>query len=444
MKIPEKPKGLEELINNYRKNRNFIKIISENFFNDGVISYDHWDKIRFKKNENYNPEEIWLSIKFKRHINYNKIHLLSKDNKSFIFSTPYIIQKKLNHLDKECGGSISTSNYINDSHIPKNYFIHSLFEEAISSSQLEGASTTRKVAKKMLENKLQPRNKDEQMISNNYDAMNFIKENKDEALTTNLILELHKIITKDTLDNKKFEGKFRLDDEVKVVDTEGNVLFNPPSFNKLEELVNQLCIFTNTDSSKEEFLVHPIIKGIIIHFYLAYLHPFEDGNGRTARALFYWFMAKQEYWILEYVSISRVIKEAPAQYAKAYLHTETDDNDLTYFIINQLDVIINSIEKLHEYLEKKIHNISSAVELIQKSDKFRDKLNSRQLTLIKHASKHPNFVYTIKAHENYHFVTYQTARNDLLMLSDDFNLFKKAKSGKNFIFISPDDITELL
>lgn len=43
---------------------------------------------------------------------------------------------------------------------------------------------------------------------------------------------------------------------------------------------------------------------------IAYMHPFVDGNGRTARALFYWYMLKSGYWLTEYLSISRVIAKS--------------------------------------------------------------------------------------------------------------------------------------
>jgi Fic family protein len=94
--------------------------------------------------------------------------------------------------------------------------------------------------------------------------------------------------------------------------------------------------------------VHPVVRAILIHFMLGYDHPFYDGNGRTARALFYWSLARSGYWLMEYVSISRLLRQAPAQYARAYRHTETDDNDTTYFIVHQLEVIQQAIAALHE------------------------------------------------------------------------------------------------
>ncbi|MGE3318812.1 MAG: hypothetical protein AB7I18_05910, partial [Candidatus Berkiella sp.] len=74
--------------------------------------------------------------------------------------------------------------------------------------------------------------------------------------------------------------------------------------------------------------------------------------------------------------------------------------------------------------------------------KLKGKLNYRQLALIKHAMKHPGFVYTIVEHQNSHGIVYDTARLDLTELSDKFNFLDKEKEGKGFVFRSPADLTK--
>lgn len=83
---------------------------------------------------------------------------------------------------------------------------------------------------------------------------------------------------------------------------------------------------------------------------IGYDHPFVEGNGRTARALFYWSLARSGYWLMEYISISRLLKQAPAQYGSAYMYSETDENDTTYFILHQISIIERAIDALYEYL----------------------------------------------------------------------------------------------
>src|SRR5205814_10028127 len=58
-------------------------------------------------------------------------------------------------------------------------------------------------------------------------------------------------------------------------------------------------------------IFHPMVRSMILHFWLAYDHPFVDGNGRTARALFYWSMLRNGYWMFEYITISKIILSGP-------------------------------------------------------------------------------------------------------------------------------------
>lgn len=165
-------------------------------------------------------------------------------------------------------------------------------EEAIASSQMEGASTTRKVAKDMLRKQLKPKNKGQQMIYNNYVTIQYLVENQSKDFSVEQLKEIQRLITHNTLTNKEYEGSFRTSDDVMVIDgITGEIAHTPPSHQKVEQWIAELCDFANNDN--EEVFIHPIIKGIIIHFMLAYIHPFVDGNGRTARSLVYWYMIKK-------------------------------------------------------------------------------------------------------------------------------------------------------
>ncbi|MGE3319092.1 MAG: Fic family protein, partial [Candidatus Berkiella sp.] len=382
--------------------------------------YLHWDKLRFlPPPEELTSEQWWAGIKYARRQIYKNINISDPKGKPFVFSYSDKIMGDLHWLDQNASGMVGTSQPILNSQMKNTYLIRSLIEEAINSSQLEGASTTWVVAKEMLRQKRKPSDKDEQMIYNNYVAMQFIGEIKQEKLTPEMLLELQKILTENTLEDKNHSGCFRTaHEDVKVVDHRGEILHVPPSAELLPQRINDLCNFAN-EVAKDIF-VHPIIKAIVLHFFLAYEHPFVDGNGRTARALFYWSMAQQNYWLMEYISISKIIKKAPIKYGKAYLYTETDENDITYFIEHQLMVIKQAINDLYVYIDEKTKEIESAEALFASTSKLKGKLNYRQLALIKHAMKHPGFVYTIVEHQNSHGIVYDTARLDLTELSDMF------------------------
>jgi Fic family protein len=215
------------------------------------------------------------------------------------------------------------------------------------------------------------------------------------------------------------------------------VLYRPPLAELIPDRVSELVNFAN--SGDEESFVHPVIKAVILHFMLSYEHPFVDGNGRTARALFYWYMSRTGYWLIEFLSISKVIKNSPSSYARAFLYVETDGNDLTYFLHHQCDVILKSLRTLYDYLLEKTKELRKTEQILR--GPIQKVLNHRQVALIAHALKNPNQLYDIQSHQTSHRISYQTARTDLLHMAD-LGLLSKFKRGKAYVFQSPSNIAE--
>jgi Fic family protein len=146
---------------------------------------------------------------------------------------------------------------------------------------------------------------------------------------------------------------------------------------------------------------------------------------------------------MEFVSISRILKHAPAQYTRSYLYTETDENDVTYFVLHQLRVILRAIQELLEYLRKKSDEHRELEALVRRSTKLQHELNHRQIALINRALKNPGAIFTVASHRGAHNVTYDTARTDLLKLSE-LALLQKSKRGRAFIFLVPPEIRTTL
>ncbi len=303
----------------------------------------------------------------------------------------------------------------------------------MTSSQLEGASTTRVVAKEMLRTGRQPRDRSEAMIFNNYHAMHKIRQWYDEPLSPERILEIHRIICGDTLDDLTCSGRFRHPDEpIRVYDpNDGVLLHDPPPAEELPARLGRLCAFAN-DQTSGTFL-HPIVRAICLHFQIGYDHPFVDGNGRVARALFYWAMGRSGYWLSEFLSISSVLRKDPKQYALAYLWTEDDEGDLGYFVDHQLRVLEQAVEGFRGYLKRKREESERAKSLLKTNSKLAILLNHRQKALLLHALRNPNRFYRIAEHQGIHQVSYQTARNDLLDLAD-MHFLQKVREGKTFAF----------
>lgn len=400
-------------------------------------SYPYWEKWKYLAKEwDYDPKKLWSAVKVLRRAG-KVIYFNGVGNSGMLINIPSVMQQQLHELDLNLGGSLHTSDLI-PSEEKQRYLVSSLMEEAIASSQLEGAATTRKLAKEMLESDRKPRNHSEQMIVNNYAAMQWIVKHKKVDLTPDLILQLHKVITDHTLRASDDEGAFRKDDDVKIVDVQtGTVLHTPPSYKHLDELMNEFCLFAN-DQRKEYFFLHPITKSIILHFLIGYVHPFADGNGRTARALFYWYLIKKGYWLIEYMSVSRTILRSKAQYARAYQYTELDENDLTYFVLYNLKAIRISLEDLKKYIERKNKEKNEILGLLRNTD-----YNDRQIVVLQELLNNKKNIYTVVEIENRFGVSNQTARNDLNHLVKKGILMSR-KSGKTIQFLSTGNIEEKL
>lgn len=401
--------------------------------------YLHWDK--FKRIYIKNTEFSWLLTKMSRQ---SLMNVISLDGYSFSFCVPDSLQSLLHFIDKNSGGSVGISNLAGMSKTEQNQFLLKslVMEEAITSAQLEGAVTTRKVAKEMLETERKPKTKDEMMILNNYRLMQQAIRLKNEPLTPELILSLHQTVTNQAIENNAISGEFRQDDDVYIADYDGNRIHQPPSFTQIESLMTAYCNFANTDHNGENnAFIHPVIKAIMLHFLMGYIHPFGDGNGRTARALFYWFMLKSGYWLFEYISISRLLKEAPVKYARSYLYTETDDLDVTYFIYYQAEIIKRAIHDLERYISDKQSRFREFIAII--ASYTQAKLSARQIQILQKAVKETGHIFTAKEVSNEFDVAENTARKDLNRLLE-LNLLGQIKLGQTLGYISPNDLIERL
>lgn len=433
MKKPELPPNVTQLSKS--DNESFFNLLSDNTtlteIFDSEKDYPYWEKFKYKVKEiKYPSEVLWRFAKIQRERTAHKLKISEVAGFNFKYNTSGSkILELLHQFDLHLGGVLEGASIIPDNE-KERFLISSLMEEAIASSQLEGAATTREDAKKMLREKRKPKDHSERMILNNYLTIKEIIKLKYEKLTPELIQKIHAIITCDTLENKSNEGKFRENNNVNVVDDiTGEIFYTPPSHENLKQLMEDYCSFAN--SKNEKLFIHPIVRGIILHFLIGYIHPFVDGNGRTARAIFYWYLITQGYWLIEFMSISRIIVKSPAQYAKAYLYSEYDENDLTYFIDFNLKSMDLALKSLKEYIGRKLYEKRQFTQLILKDD-----FNERQAEIVKEAINNGNVTFSINEIQSKYGTSYQTARTDLLKLVDMDYLNTKIAGRKHIFFKS--------
>ena len=383
-------------------------------------------------------EQWWLATKWAR-----QAASVAVDAMRQVYGVPFAftpidrVQRALHELDRDNVGRVVVRFLDNDDALT-DYRVRQLVEESISSSEIEGARpTTRELARQMVREQREPVSKDERMILNNWRAMqHIIERRRDPApLTLDELCELHRTIGEDALDVADAAGKLRTtDDDVSVADMEGNVWHRPPvayddtgTLPPIHARVEALLRFV--EGGDGGTFIHPIIRAIVSHFWMGYEHPFRDGNGRVARALYYWVMLRQGYEMADFLSISGPIDRRPNAYVKAFTHVEIDDGDLTYFVLHQLDVLEEALDELTQHLTARAKHIERMSAMIAGFDQ----LNHRQRALLEHAARHPLQSYTIEGHARSHRVHYQTARSDLVRLEKlGFVEGKRVQKKKRF------------
>jgi Fic family protein len=406
--------------------------------------YLHWDKLqRLEPPNGLSSEEWWLGIKTGRLAEARFLPLLDTEGTPFSFGLPDLVLRRLHRIDQRASGELAMEEVVmSEKQAGQRFLVNSLMEEAIRSSQLEGATTSRRVAKEMLRTGRRPRSRGERMIVNNYRALQFIREEMGKTLSPDAILELHRIVTEGTLDDPSAAGRLQRpgEERVAVFDRDGDErpVHIPPPADELPERMQQLCDFANERGDGDRF-IHPVVQAILLHFWLAYDHPFEDGNGRTARILFSWLMQQRGYWLIEYLPISPIIREAPAKYGRAFMETESDQGDATYFLVHQLEAIEKALDKHVVYIQRKIGEVRDVERMLQDAEG----LNHRQLALLTDAVRNPDGVYTFGSHATSHRVTHETARADLSDLARRGLLLRRSK-GRGYTFEPVPDLVARL
>ncbi len=408
-------------------------------------SYPHWDKLhRLEPPNGLTSEQWWLKIKMARADDLRPLPLIDIDGNAFGYTLPDSVLRQLHRVDQRAGGEVAMDEAVmSETGARQRFLVNSLIEEAIRSSQLEGATTSRRVAKEMLRSGREPRDRSERMIVNNFSALQFMREEMgDKPLQPKAVLELQRILTEGTLDDPGAAGRLQTPGEERVAvydrDDDERPIHIPPPAAELPDRLERLCAFANEPNDTVQF-VHPVVRSILLHFWLAYDHPFLDGNGRTARILFSWSMKRHGYWLAEYLPISGFIRNAPSKYARSFVEVETDGGDTTYFLIHQLKILVRAIEDTYAYVGRKTAEVRDVERLLQTDDD----LNGRQLALLSDAIRRPDAIYSFDSHAISHRVTHETARSDLRRLAERGLLVQRRKGRKHIFEPAPDLPTRL-
>ena len=375
-------------------------------------------------------EEWWYAVRTARASTARPTPFIMTDGTRLTFNLPDRFLRLNEEITAQARGQVELPAEVATQGVRDRYLINSLYEEAITSSQMEGASTTRRDAKKMLREKKDPRTRSERMILNNFLALEFVRDHLGEELTPEFICEVHRIVTDGTLDEAEDAGRLQRQGEerIRIYGSEGDeqLLHVPPPAEELPERLQRLCDFATGVGEYASQYVPPLVRALVVHFMMGYDHYFVDGNGRTARVIAQWVMLREGFFLMDFVPVSRLLHKAPAQYARSFLEVEQDEGDLTYFLIWHAEVMCRAIRELHEYLARKSKEMGQMKHLLRRTE-----LNNRQIGVIEEALKDSAFTVTAAAHADRYRVTLQTAHVDLRGLEDGGYLMR-VKRGRSF------------
>lgn len=234
--------------NTVRLVQNMTNPLVSQFVQEANDKYLHWDKLRFHPMPNHlDPVEAWALVQLSR-THRQRLPLTFKKSANLAYMLTPQHQEWLQIIDREAGwsGVILKRSPPNEH---RRFLVNSLMEEAIASSQLEGAVTTRKCAKELLRSRRKPRNDAERMVINNYRAVLHVRENLDERMSPEMLCNLQRILTDGMMPDPNASGRFRRPDEdVVVADTlTGDDIDIPPEAGSLPARCRDLRLCQHQD-----------------------------------------------------------------------------------------------------------------------------------------------------------------------------------------------------
>ena len=397
--------------------------------------YLPYDELRHRVPSGLNHQIVWSLTKLSRS-RQSSLVALGEPAMSCNYLSTQLIQKAISAVDRNTTTASLQWLISNvEEKLQLDYLLNDLIEEeSISSSQLEGAATTTQVAKELIKRNRKPRSEDERMILGNYAMMLHAWAMREQPLSLELITELHRVGVVGIDDSAYAPGQLRSTSDIHVVNADGSIVHTPPPHDNLKHRLQDVIEWANSDHDNidEHSYIHPMIKAIVLHFSIGYEHPFRDGNGRVARALFYWFMFKKDFVAFRYIAISVLLKKAPVQYGKSYLYSETDQMDLTYFIEYQASIITRAVETFkaaykHAVLDIEEFNAWLGVTGLDKQ------LTDNQKAVLKMAKSGTQASFSSRDVEKYLGCSYNTAAAVLNALVT-LKLFSKTKQGREWLY----------
>ncbi len=218
-----------------------------------------------------------------------------------------------------------------------------------SSNKIEGIYTTDKRINEIVNQKVEPKNRNEEEIAGYRDVLTLIHENYNFIdINQNTILQLHRDLYKYT--GYSYGGKFKNSQNFIEEENENGkkkIRFTPLSPIETPIAIEDLCKNYNNLVNNELCDLLVLIPIFILDFLS--IHPFNDGNGRMSRLLTLLLLYKANYMVGKYISIEKIIEETKDSYydtlEKSSINWYNNENDYSYFVEYYLGIILNAYKE---------------------------------------------------------------------------------------------------
>ncbi|HEX7754015.1 MAG TPA: Fic family protein [Niabella sp.] len=382
-------------------------------------SYLDWEKVQHMvlKPDALSNELIWQASLSARQQGFTR--QISALGQSFSWSVSNDMELLLHDLDVHIAGGRVFGGIMEQKNDHR-YLINALMDETMASAQLAGFGVTKKLVKELLLKKKTTANETEQVLVNLYKSLQKVKEWEAQPFTESRLLELHQLLTKDTIKLKGI-GRYRTNNKIDSSNIENAAAYAPVDAKEIRKWMQWLEAFIN--DNKKPFYIHPVIKACIIEYLITYIRPFKDANGRIARLTGYWYLLQQGYWISAYMSVSNVIIKLKAQYHKAFVQSKSNA-DIGYFIHFMTQAVRMAYRSLKDSLQR-TNNEKENNPFVKING-----LNVRQAAALQWIMDDPEKIVTIRELRSGFGVSKETARTDLTGLMEKgwiqfFHLNKK-------------------
>ena len=296
----------------------FTKMLKDKHFTD-------YQKMNYKYGDDFNA-----FLQTLKELYYKTLPLLDFDDNNIVFIENHAVVNQ---------SAVKLLLQSQDQH----YGIKAAEDEIVATSAIESIDFSRDSVRKILKG-MAPKDEQENRILGIKHGLEFIADTANKITEENLY-KLYMMTVGDFLtgDDKLAEGNYYRHDTVYVVSD--HVEHSGLDYKKVPEFMKSLIAFVNVEDD-----INDLIKAAIIHFYIAFVHPYFDGNGRIARIVHLWFLIQKGYQSALFIPFSSQIEKSRKAYYDAYTTIEENKKysgkiDVTPFILYFINNVYNKMNE---------------------------------------------------------------------------------------------------